>query len=133
LLRKHGIDGVIATNTTIDRPDVGGLPHAEESGGLSGQPLKSRANDVVRLLFTELTDEIPIIGVGGIASADDAWQRLVSGAALVQVYSALVYRGPGLVAEIVKGLRERVTAGGYASLREAVLAARSTASQSRTR
>jgi dihydroorotate dehydrogenase len=124
LLRKHGIDGVIATNTTIARPDVDGLPHAGEDGGLSGQPLKTRANQVVSLLFAELADEIPIIGVGGIASADDAWQRLVSGAALVQLYSALVYRGPGLVAEIVNGLHERVAAGGHSSLREAVLAAR---------
>jgi len=126
LLLEHGIDAVIATNTTISRSGVEDLPHAEENGGLSGQPLTVRADEVVRRLYTESRGRIPIIGVGGIGSAEQAWQRLVAGADLLQLYSALIYRGPGLIGEIVRGLKARVVDSGQPDLRRAVAAARGT-------
>lgn len=103
-LRRYKIDGVIATNTTLDRSIVKGMKYAEEAGGLSGRPLQSRSTEVVRKLYQELADEIPIIGVGGIDSYVSAKEKLLAGAKLVQVYSGFIYKGPGLVRDIVKGL-----------------------------
>src|SRR5262245_11272212 len=103
-LIDHGVDAVIATNTTVSRATVTGLPHAEEAGGLSGAPLRPLATAVIRKLAAALQNRIPIIGVGGIMSASDASEKLAAGAALVQVYTGLVYRGPELVREIVQGL-----------------------------
>lgn len=99
-LLAHGIDGVIATNTTISREGVEGLPHAEEAGGLSGRPLGARANRVIAALAAELAGRIPIIGVGGILDAAGARQKIAAGASLVQLYTGLVYRGPALVGEV---------------------------------
>jgi len=99
-----GVDAVIATNTTVSREAVQGLPHAHEAGGLSGAPLRPLATAVVRELAASLQGRIPIIGVGGILSAADAREKLAAGASLVQVYTGLVYRGPALVREIVHGL-----------------------------
>jgi len=96
------IDGVIATNTTIDRAAVEGHPRAAEAGGLSGAPVRERSTKVIRTLRKVLDDAIPIIGVGGILSAADAREKFEAGAALVQVYSGLVYRGPHLVREILE-------------------------------
>jgi dihydroorotate dehydrogenase len=101
------MDGVIATNTTINRQGVEGHPLAKEAGGLSGAPLTQSARDVVALLYLasqryKREKPLPIIGVGGIMSAADAKAKLAAGASLVQVYSALVYRGPGIVPEIAK-------------------------------
>lgn len=103
-LVAHRIDGVIATNTTIDRGNVAGLPHADEAGGLSGRPLKQKSNAVVRALAAELAGALPIIGVGGIMSGDDAREKLAAGATLVQIYTGLIYKGPDLVAEIAEAL-----------------------------
>ncbi|WCE31087.1 quinone-dependent dihydroorotate dehydrogenase [Vibrio sp. SCSIO 43137] len=103
-LKRYKIDGVIATNTTLDRSIVKGMKHAEEAGGLSGRPLQSRSTEVVRKLYQELADDIPIIGVGGIDSYVSAKEKLLAGAKLVQVYSGFIYKGPGLVRDIVKGL-----------------------------
>lgn len=103
-LKKHKIDGVIATNTTLDRSLVEGLKHANETGGLSGRPLQSRSTEVVKALYQELGEAIPIIGVGGIDSAVAAKEKLMAGAKLVQVYSGFIYHGPGLVKDIVKSL-----------------------------
>ena len=100
----RGIDAVIATNTTVSREGVEHLPESREEGGLSGAPLRARATAVVAKLRRALPGRIPIIGVGGIASAADAREKLDAGASLVQLYTALVYRGPGLVGEIVRGL-----------------------------
>jgi dihydroorotate dehydrogenase len=100
----RSIDAVIATNTTVSREAVEHLPHGREQGGLSGAPLKARATEVVRKLRRALPASVAIIGVGGIASAADAREKLDAGASLVQLYTALVYRGPGLVGEIVRGL-----------------------------
>ena len=96
------IDGVIATNTTIDRSAVAAHPRAVEAGGLSGAPVRQRSTEVIRVLRAALAPEIPIIGVGGILSAEDARKKLDAGAALVQVYTGLVYRGPALVREIAE-------------------------------
>jgi dihydroorotate dehydrogenase len=100
----RGIDAVIATNTTVSREGVGHLKTSREQGGLSGAPLKARATEVVAKLRRALPSSVPIIGVGGIASAADAREKLDAGASLVQLYTALVYRGPTLVGEIVRGL-----------------------------
>jgi dihydroorotate dehydrogenase len=107
LFLKHGVDGVIATNTTLSREGVEGLPHADEAGGLSGAPVRARSTAVVRQLATELGGRLPIIGVGGIFSAADAREKLAAGASLVQLYSGLVYEGPGLVARVAAGLAAR--------------------------
>jgi dihydroorotate dehydrogenase len=104
LLPRHGIDAVIATNTTVDHGAVAGLPHGDESGGVSGGPLTRRATAVVGGLAARLQGALPVIGVGGIMSAADALDRVAAGAALVQVYTGLVYRGPALVAECVAAL-----------------------------
>jgi len=100
----RGIDAVIATNTTVSREGVGHLSASREQGGLSGAPLKARATAVVAKLRRALPSSVAIIGVGGIASAADAGEKLDAGANLVQLYTALVYRGPRLVGEIVRGL-----------------------------
>jgi dihydroorotate dehydrogenase len=100
----RGIDAVIATNTTVSREGVGHLPASREPGGLSGAPLRALATAVVAKLRRALPASVAIIGVGGIASAADAREKLDAGANLVQLYTALVYRGPGLVGEIVRGL-----------------------------
>lgn len=104
LLMKHRIDGVIATNTTISRIGIETLPYASESGGLSGVPLAKRATAVIRRLHGALQGALPIIGVGGIICAADAEEKVEAGASLVQIYSGLIYRGPGLIREIAHAL-----------------------------
>lgn len=101
---RHRVDAVIATNTTISREGVEGLENAGETGGLSGAPLKIRSTAVLRELARSLDDRIPIIGVGGIFAAADAREKLVAGASLVQLYSGLIYEGPGLVRRIAADL-----------------------------
>jgi len=98
-LVEHEIDAVIATNTTVSRGGVAGLPHAEEAGGLSGAPLAARSTEVIRLLARHVKGALPVIGVGGIMSGDEAAEKLAAGAVLVQLYTGIVYRGPGLVGE----------------------------------
>ena len=105
-LLRHKIDGVIATNTTVTRDAVKGLRHAEETGGLSGTPVFEASNTVIRALKAELGDTIPIIGVGGILSGQDAQAKIDAGAALVQLYTGLIYRGPALVQECAAVLRQ---------------------------
>jgi len=104
LLRAE-IDAVIATNTTFARTDVAGLPHAEETGGLSGAPLTQQATEVVRRLHEVLAGKLPIIAAGGVMSGSDAKAKIAAGASLVQLYTGLIYRGPGLIREIVEALR----------------------------
>ena len=101
-LKRYGIDGVIATNTTLARDAVRGLPHAEESGGLSGAPLTQQATAIVRKLSTLLGSDIPVIGAGGVMRGADAADKLAAGATLVQLYSGLIYRGPELVTEAIR-------------------------------
>jgi len=110
-LRRHGMDGVIATNTTIARDKVQGLPHAGETGGLSGGPLLEASNRVVAQLRSALGSGYPIIGVGGILSAADALSKLRAGADVVQIYTGLIYKGPALVDGIARAFRaQRTTA-----------------------
>ena len=104
-LLRHKLDGVIATNTTITRDAVMGLQHAEETGGLSGAPVFALSNTVIRALKAELGDTLPIIGVGGILSGEDAKAKIAAGASLVQLYTGLIYRGPGLIRECAAALR----------------------------
>ncbi|MCP1676197.1 dihydroorotate dehydrogenase [Natronocella acetinitrilica] len=106
-LVAHHIDAVAATNTTLSRYGVNGQRHADQVGGLSGPPLQHRSNEVIRLLADELRGALPIIGIGGVESVEDAVAKLHAGASLIQLYTGLVYRGPGLVGEIVRGLRAR--------------------------
>ena len=101
---RHRFEGVIATNTTLSRDAVQGLPHAEETGGLSGRPVFDKSNEVIRRLRSELGGDVPIIGVGGILSGDDARAKIAAGASLVQLYTGFIYRGPALVGECVRAL-----------------------------
>ncbi len=103
-LLRHKMDGVIATNTTISREAVAGLAHAEEAGGLSGQPVREGSTRVIRALHGLLGDAVPIIGVGGILAGEHAREKIDAGAQLVQLRPGLIYRGPGLVAECARAL-----------------------------
>lgn len=94
---KHRIEGVIATNTTLERPGLAGAPHADEAGGLSGLPLRERSTRVLRRLCQELGPEVPVIGVGGIVWGTDALEKLKAGARLLQVYTGFIYEGPQLL------------------------------------
>ncbi|PXV78747.1 quinone-dependent dihydroorotate dehydrogenase [Pantoea sp. PNA 03-3] len=100
-LVRHQIDGVIATNTTLDRTLVNGLKYSEEAGGLSGRPVQSRSTAVIQRLSQELQGRLPIIGVGGIDSLTAAREKIAAGATLVQIYSGFIYKGPGLIKDIV--------------------------------
>lgn len=104
-LRHHEIEGVVATNTMLGRQAVAGLPHADETGGLSGAPLLQPSNDVIGQLRQALGKDMPIIGVGGVLNGKDAQSKIAAGADLVQLYSGLIYRGPALVAEAVRATR----------------------------
>jgi len=104
LLLEFAIDGVIATNTTLDRSLISGHPLANEAGGLSGAPVKAKATEVVRQLAAELNGNCPIIAAGGILTAADALEKIQAGASLVQVYSGLIYQGPALIKSIIKTL-----------------------------
>ncbi|MFN7197925.1 MAG: quinone-dependent dihydroorotate dehydrogenase, partial [Hylemonella sp.] len=104
-LQRHGMHGVIATNTTLSRAAVQGLPHADEAGGLSGAPVREMSNEVIRQLRAALGPHYPIIGVGGILSAQDALAKIEAGADLVQLYTGLIYRGPELVREVATALQ----------------------------
>ncbi|WP_197029380.1 quinone-dependent dihydroorotate dehydrogenase [Alicyclobacillus macrosporangiidus] len=118
-LAQSGVDGLIATNTTITRPALA-TPGVQEAGGLSGRPLRQRATEVVRLLYRATGGRLPIIGSGGVISADDAYEKIRAGASLVQVYTGFIYRGPRLVQEMVDGLAERLARDGFSHIREAV-------------
>ncbi len=105
LLLQYGFEGAIATNTTVSRDAVTGLKHATEAGGLSGRPLFSPSTEVLRELVKHLKGNIPVIGVGGIMSADDAQQKINAGASLVQIYTGFIYRGPQLVADCARQIQ----------------------------
>ncbi len=104
LLVTYGIDAVIATNTTIAKDDVAALPHGNEAGGLSGAPLTAQAQDVTTRLAKTLAGAVPVIGVGGIMTGEDAVARIAAGASLIQIYTGLVYAGPRLIAECVNAI-----------------------------
>jgi len=104
VFQDGGLDGLIATNTTLDRATVEGHRFANEAGGLSGRPLTHRSTEVIAAFAAELGGKIPIIGVGGISSAQDALDKIHAGASLVQIYTSFIYQGPGLVREIASAL-----------------------------
>ena len=106
-LKRNGIDGVIATNTTLSREAVQGMAHAQEAGGLSGAPVREASNRVIGQLRAALGAGFPIIGVGGILSGADAVAKIEAGADAVQIYTGLIYRGPALVQEVAQALRQR--------------------------
>jgi dihydroorotate dehydrogenase len=116
---NHRVDAIIVANTTVSRPPLKSRLSGE-SGGLSGEPLKSLALKAVRDFHAASGGEIPLIGVGGISNPDDAWERIRAGAGLVQVYSAMVYEGPGIARRIAKGLAERLSREGFSNIAEAV-------------
>jgi len=106
VLRTARIDGVICTNTTIERAAVAGHRHAGEVGGLSGKPVFAKSTAVLRGMAQRLGGVIPLVGVGGISSGADAVAKIEAGASLVQFYTGMVYRGPALIGECVEAMRE---------------------------
>ncbi len=123
LAGPRGLAGIVATNTTITRPETTDEDLKRiysETGGLSGRPLRARSTEVIRHLHRQTDGTVPIIGVGGIFTAADAWEKITAGASLVQIYTSLVYEGPSVVKEIVEGLRMRLAERGLTELRQAV-------------
>ena len=106
LLLEFGLDAIIATNTTVSRTAVANLEHGNEAGGLSGAPVRAASTEVIKTLKARLGNDLPIIGVGGILSGQDAQEKVSAGASLVQIYSGLIYRGPDLVSECISALRK---------------------------
>ena len=123
LAAEKNLAGVVATNTTIHRPDAPS-PNVQklyaETGGLSGRPLAQRGTEVIRHLHKQSRGRLTIIGVGGIFTAADAWEKIAAGASLIQVYTGLVYEGPSLAKEIVTGLMDRLEQNGLHDLRQVV-------------
>jgi dihydroorotate dehydrogenase len=121
--QRNGIAGIIATNTTIERD---GLQSSRETitaageGGLSGAPLRSRSNEVIRLIYQLTNGSLPIIGVGGVFTPEDAWEKICAGASLIQLYTGFIYEGPDIARRINEGLQRIVSQGGYVSLDEAI-------------
>jgi dihydroorotate dehydrogenase len=115
----HGVGAIIVSNTTVSRPSLKSR-FAGEAGGLSGAPLKPLALETLRKFRRASGGALPLIGVGGIATAEDAWERIRAGASLVQLYSAMVYEGPGIARRIVRGLEQLMRRDGFASVAEAV-------------
>jgi dihydroorotate dehydrogenase len=118
LAEELGLDGVIATNTTTDRPDDLRSPDAPQKGGLSGAPIRDRATEQVRFV-AERTD-LPVVGVGGVATAGDAYEKIRAGACVVQLYTSLVYRGPAVARDINEGLLDLLERDGFDSVSDAV-------------
>ena len=119
-LMEAGIDGIILSNTTLARPDF--LPEGfrGEMGGLSGKPLTEKSTDIIRNFYKLTKGTIPIIGVGGISSAQDAYDKICAGASLIQIYSGLIFQGPDLIYDINKGLLDLLDKDGFNNLSEAV-------------
>jgi len=121
--RQTKIAGIIAANTTVERPNLRTLATQVASfgaGGLSGAPLRRRSTAMITSLYNLTGGEIPLIGVGGIFTAEHAWEKICAGASLVQLYTGFIYEGPGIAKEINEGLKKIMTANGFNSLDEAV-------------
>lgn len=123
LLPDHGVAGIVATNTTITRPQTNdkasGIAYSE-SGGLSGKPLRQLSTEIIRHIHRRSGGRLPIIGVGGIFNAEDAWEKITAGATLLQIYTGFVYEGPGTAGCIVNGLRQKLEETGASSVSEVV-------------
>jgi dihydroorotate dehydrogenase len=123
IAREEGIAGIIATNTTISREGLrtpAARVEALGAGGISGAPVRARARQVVSHIWRSTGGTMPIVGVGGIFTADDAWEMIRAGASLVQLYTGFIYQGPRVAREICLGVRERMRHEGFASLHQAV-------------
>lgn len=123
LAEPREVAGLVATNTTLARPEVGEQRLRrvyEQAGGLSGRPLRARSTEVVRHLYRQSQGKVPIIGVGGVFSVEDAWEKVLAGASLIQVYTGLVYEGPGLARRLVEGLAVRLRSEGVTCWDEVV-------------
>lgn len=116
LVMSHQFDAVIATNTTVDRPESLQSKYANEAGGLSGLPVRDKSTECIREFYRLLRGRVQIIGVGGIANADDAWEKMLAGADFLQIYTMFIYQGPGIVGDIVRGLKDRMESAGYSDL-----------------
>lgn len=114
------IDGIILTNTTLARPDYLTPNFAGEKGGLSGVPLTEKSTEIISRFYKLTKGRIPIIGLGGISNADQAYEKICAGASLVQLYTALIYKGPRLIPDILTGLQNRIKADGYESITDAI-------------
>jgi dihydroorotate dehydrogenase len=117
------ISGIVATNTTVTRPQTNDSNLQKiyaEIGGLSGKPLRARSTEIIRHIFRQTRGQLPIIGVGGIFSADDAWEKIVAGASLIQIYTGLVFEGPSIAKKIINGLREKMEKKGITKIADAV-------------
>jgi dihydroorotate dehydrogenase len=125
--QDYGVAGIIATNTTISRQNLTtthlamtGKPITEEAGGISGQPVRDRSLEVINLIWQTTQGNLPIIGVGGVFTAEDAWQKITAGAAIVQVYTGLIYEGPMIVKQILQGLVAKLEANGLENIQQAI-------------
>ncbi|MEM1368649.1 MAG: quinone-dependent dihydroorotate dehydrogenase [Cyanobacteria bacterium P01_H01_bin.15] len=127
LVKNFGIAGIVATNTTIRRdilktkilPETGQLL-TEENGGISGAPLRSRSTEIIRFIYQETEGKIPIVGVGGIFTAEDAWEKITAGASLLQAYTGWIYKGPSMVKQILQGLTEKLEQHQLTSITQAI-------------
>lgn len=127
LAQQYCLAGIIATNTTIRREGLKtqiiektGKPVAEEAGGISGAPVSARSTEVIRFIYKETQGQLPIIGVGGIFTAEDAWEKITAGASVIQVYTGWIYEGPWMVRRILQGLLQKLDAEGLESIQQAV-------------
>jgi dihydroorotate dehydrogenase len=125
LAQQSQLAGIIATNTTIRRDGlktqtIAGKPIADEAGGISGKPVRARSTEVIRLIYRQTKGKLPIVGVGGIFSAEDAWEKITAGASLVQVYTGWIYEGPGMARRVMEGLIDRLDTAGLSNIAEAV-------------
>ena len=127
LALKYQLNGAIATNTTIRRDGLKtqilketGKPISEEAGGISGKPVKERSTEVIRFIYQETGGKLPIIGVGGIFNAQDAWEKIVAGASLLQVYTGWIYQGPWMVKDVLSGVLKRLESEGLDHIKDAV-------------
>ena len=123
LIPKHNLQGIVATNTTTKRPDTNNSRCKavyDQKGGLSGFPLKDTSTEVIRKIYRMTDGKIPIIGVGGIFNDEDAWEKITAGASLIQLYTGLVFEGPGIARSIMTGLKKRVKEAGFETITEAV-------------
>jgi dihydroorotate dehydrogenase len=118
IVREFDLDGVVATNTSTERPASLRSPHRTEGGGLSGAPIEARATETVRFVADRV--DVPVIGVGGVSTAEDAYRKIRAGASLVQLYTGLVYRGPSIAREINRGILELLSRDGFDSVEAAV-------------
>lgn len=127
LAQKHRLAGIIATNTTIGRSNLKtqtiaatGKPVSEEAGGISGSPVKARSTEIIRFIYRQTQGSLPIIGVGGIFTADDVWEKITAGATLVQIYTGWIYEGPWMLKRLLKGLTQKLQAHHLDSIQSAV-------------